>query len=190
MEFSQSGLPDFQAPGPGTWQLDAVHFSKPTSRFQTEIHPKALNEGFAEGCRRYGLLIEGLKLEFCNGFAYTTVTPAPAEEIPARFEAAKNAFETKLWRKDLAEWDTKVKPAAIRTHQDLLAEDPSQMSDDVLAAWEELTGPEIARALDISVSAAEQRLHRAKKRFAAVLTPSRSRPKSTPRAADERGGAH
>jgi RNA polymerase sigma factor (sigma-70 family) len=39
----------------------------------------------------------------------------------------------------------------------------------MLSAWEELTGPEIAQALGVSVSAAEQRLHRAKSRFAATL---------------------
>jgi RNA polymerase sigma-70 factor (ECF subfamily) len=41
----------------------------------------------------------------------------------------------------------------------------------MLAAWEELSGPEIARILGISVSAAEQRLHRAKKRYARVFDP-------------------
>ena len=50
-------------------------------------------------------------------------------------------------------------------------------SDDqeilMLAAWEELSAPGIARALDISVSAAEKRLTRAKQRFAKVLGPTR-----------------
>lgn len=39
----------------------------------------------------------------------------------------------------------------------------------LLSAWEELTAPEVAQALSISVSAAEQRLHRAKKRLAKNL---------------------
>lgn len=39
----------------------------------------------------------------------------------------------------------------------------------MLAAWEELSAPQIAEALAISTSAAEQRLHRAKVRFAGVL---------------------
>lgn len=39
----------------------------------------------------------------------------------------------------------------------------------MLAAWEELTAPEIALALGISRTAAEQRYHRAKRRFARVL---------------------
>jgi len=38
-----------------------------------------------------------------------------------------------------------------------------------LAAWEELTGPEMAIALDVSLSAVQQRLSRAKKRLAKAL---------------------
>jgi RNA polymerase sigma-70 factor (ECF subfamily) len=41
-----------------------------------------------------------------------------------------------------------------------------------LAIWEELAASEIAVVLGCSVSAAEQRLHRAKKRLARVLSPS------------------
>ncbi len=41
----------------------------------------------------------------------------------------------------------------------------------MLSAWEELTGPQIASALGISVAAAEQRLHRAKERYAHKLWP-------------------
>ena len=58
----------------------------------------------------------------------------------------------------------------------------------MLASWEELTAPEIAHAVGISVSAAEQRLHRAKKRLAKILAPTFSQPKTAPRAAEERGG--
>ncbi len=57
----------------------------------------------------------------------------------------------------------------------------------MLSAWEELSNAEIAEVLDISKSAAEQRLHRAKQRFAKVLEPSS--PKISPRAAEERGGS-
>ena len=58
----------------------------------------------------------------------------------------------------------------------------------MLASWEELTAPEIAHTVGISVSAAEQRLHRAKKRLAKILAPTVSQPKTAPRAAEERGG--
>lgn len=55
----------------------------------------------------------------------------------------------------------------------------------MLDAWEELTGPEIASVLDISTSAAGQRLHRAKKRLANVLTPPEGSPEFSPRATQE-----
>jgi len=58
----------------------------------------------------------------------------------------------------------------------------------MLNSWEELTAPEIAHALGISVSATEQRLHRAKKRLAKILAPTVAHPKVSPRAAEERGG--
>jgi RNA polymerase sigma-70 factor (ECF subfamily) len=41
-----------------------------------------------------------------------------------------------------------------------------------LSAWEELGAPQIAEVVGCSVSAAEQRLHRAKKRLARTLSPS------------------
>ncbi len=55
-----------------------------------------------------------------------------------------------------------------------------------LAAWEELTGPEIAVALGISLSAAQQRLHRAKRRLAQRLAPE---PEPQERAPGEEAGA-
>jgi RNA polymerase sigma-70 factor (ECF subfamily) len=53
----------------------------------------------------------------------------------------------------------------------------------MLAAWEELTAPEIAVVLEISTSAAEQRLHRAKRRFAKKMERN-----AHPRAAGQGGG--
>ena len=55
----------------------------------------------------------------------------------------------------------------------------------MLSTWEELSAPEIAIALDISVSAAEQRLHRAKQRFAFAL--ENTSPKISPDTAHEGG---
>ena len=39
-----------------------------------------------------------------------------------------------------------------------------------LAAWDDLTGPEIAEVLDINLAATQQRLSRAKRRLATALT--------------------
>ena len=56
----------------------------------------------------------------------------------------------------------------------------------LLAAWEELTAQEIATTLGVTVSAAEQRLHRAKRRLSMALE-STTIPKLSPRAAEEGG---
>ena len=122
----------FDPPGPGSWSIDAVHFARPFSRFQAEIHPPNLAEGFTECLKRYGLLLETLEYGVVNGFAYSTPRPAPASEIPERFEAAARAFETRLWRDDIARWDLEVKPTSIRDHLRLQKVDVSALSDEAL----------------------------------------------------------
>ena len=60
------------------------------------------------------------------------------------------------------ETDTEIVEAFLRLR-------PSDQEILRLSAWEELSGPEIAEAMGISLSAAQQRLHRAKKRLTAEL---------------------
>jgi RNA polymerase sigma-70 factor (ECF subfamily) len=66
---------------------------------------------------------------------------------------------------------------------------PSDQEVLMLAAWEELTAPEIAVVLGISTSASEQRLHRAKRRFAKKMERKGPQSDSHPRAARQ-GGEH
>jgi len=122
----------FDPPGPGSWILDNVHVPRPWSRFQAEIHPPNLAEGFRESARRYGLLFDTLDWRIVNGFAYFSVPPAPEAEIPARFQAAEEAFERKLWREDMERWEHEAKPASIRAHLALQAVDPARLSQDEL----------------------------------------------------------
>ena len=124
----------FDPPGPGSWLIDAVHVPRPWSQFQAEIHPPNLAEGFRESARRYGLLIDTLDWRFVNGFAYFAVPPASESEIPARFRAAEEAFERKLWREDMALWEREAKPASIRAHLALQAVDPTALGRDELLA--------------------------------------------------------
>jgi len=124
----------FDPPGPGSWVLDSVHVPRPWSRFQAEIHPPSLAEGFRDSARRYGLLIDTLDWRIVNGLAYFSVPPAPEAEIPARLQAAEEAFERKLWREDMERWEREVKPASIRAHLALQAVDPTELSGDDLLA--------------------------------------------------------
>ena len=118
-----SGEPQFEPPGPGFWEQDSVHFPRPVTRYWTEIHPEPFARGTAEFAAYYGMLIDGLRCEYVNGFAYKTVQPAPEEEIPQRFARAEEVFARKLWREQLREWDETFKPAAIAKHRELQSVD-------------------------------------------------------------------
>src|ERR1700734_4520573 len=87
----------FEAPGPGFWELNAVHTSRPFTRFMADILPAPAAEGFRGMCRRYGLLIDQLEHQFVNGFLYRAVRPVDPAEVPARLEAAERVFDRKLW---------------------------------------------------------------------------------------------
>ena len=124
----------FEAPGPGSWQVDTVHVPRPWSRFQCEIHSANLPIGFRDCARRYGWLIDTLRFESVHGFIYVSPAPPPKEEMPARFAAAAQAVETKLWRQDLDRWIREVKPASIRAQLALQSVDPATLDDDALRA--------------------------------------------------------
>jgi rifampicin phosphotransferase len=128
------GQMTFDPPGPGSWVLDSVHVPRPFSRFQAEIHPPNLAEGFRESARRYGLLFDTLDWRMVNGFAYFAVAPLTEPDPTARFQAADEAFEHKLWREDMERWERAVKPAALRAHLALQSIDPAALSRDELLA--------------------------------------------------------
>lgn len=136
MTFVESATElQFDPPGPGSWNLDAVHFPRPATRYWTELHPGAMRRGSGEFMAYYGLLLDALECNYVNGFAYTSLRPAAAEEVPQRFQRAEEVFQGKLWRDQLREWDETFKPASIRIHRELQAVDPDELSDTELAAY-------------------------------------------------------
>jgi rifampicin phosphotransferase len=125
----------FEPPGPGSWELDPVHFPRPVTRYLTETHPEAFRRGVQDFTSFYGMLIDGLEYRSVNGFPYKTVHPVAPDQIPQRFQRAEEVFEKKLWREQLHEWDQKAKPASIKAHRELQAIDPDKLSDEDLIAY-------------------------------------------------------
>jgi pyruvate,water dikinase len=143
-----------EPPGPGSWALDATHFTRPVTRFVAEIFPGEFARGFGEGLKRYGLLLENLDYQFMAGFPYFRLRPvgAPPDavghpprhvweelmashpEIRARLETSAAALADKRWREDLETWDREVKPAAVRDHLALQSVDPSRLEAGALLA--------------------------------------------------------
>jgi pyruvate,water dikinase len=143
----------FEAPGPGAWELDQAHFTRPFTAFAQELLREPFMRGFAEGTRRYGLLLDTMEPGMVHGFAYMKARPvgAPSSatrpppklvfkllvwlhpQVRQRLSAAKVAFEKKLWREDLRRWDEEVKPGSIRKHQALQATNPRALDTGALA---------------------------------------------------------
>ncbi len=124
----------FEPPAPGSWQLDAVHFPRPVTRYWAETHPEAFRRGTRDFSRFYGMLIS-LNNAYVNGFAYMYAAPVAGEEVPERLQRAEEVFAGKLWREQLREWDEVAKPASIAAHRELQSVDPDELSDGDLAAY-------------------------------------------------------
>ena len=77
----------YDPPGPGPWDIDAVHFPRPVTRYWAEIHPAPFACGFGEFTGFYGMLIAGREMRYVNGFGYGTTLPVADEEVPARCSA-------------------------------------------------------------------------------------------------------
>jgi rifampicin phosphotransferase len=135
MADTSNDAPGFEAPGPGNWNRDPVHFPRPVTQYWAEMHPEPFKTGTNNFARYYGLLIDGLQTAYVNGFAFNQVRPAPEEEIPQRFGRADEVLAGKLWRDQLREWDEERKPAGIAKHREIQAVDPDALSDEDLVAY-------------------------------------------------------
>ena len=125
----------FAAPGPGSWELDPVHFPRPVTEYWARMHPPAFAKGYGDMCSFYGLPLQTRDIVYVNGFCYGQVRPVPPEEIPARFARAEEVFPRKVWREQIEEWHQVAKPAAISYHRELQAVDPDLLDDDELVAY-------------------------------------------------------
>ena len=84
----QAGDLTFEAPGPGSYKQDPVHFPRPLTRYWTESHPAAFARGTADFARFYGMLIGGLAMAYVNGFGYMTDAARARGGDPAALRAS------------------------------------------------------------------------------------------------------
>lgn len=122
------------APGPGVWELDNSHFSRPMSLFSKEMFTHSLVQGLKEGTSRYGLALSHLSYEMVNGFFYKKaviygLSDDHVQDLPKdlfersdfvnRLEEGERALESRKWRADLKRWDEEVKPDSIKRNKRL-----------------------------------------------------------------------
>lgn len=125
----------FEAPGPGSWVLDSVHFPRPVTRYWQGTHPEPFGRGFAEMASFYGMLLGSFTHHYVNGFCYNLAGPVAESEVPQRFQRAEEVVRGKLWREQVREWDEIFKPASVKAHRQLQSVDPDSLSDSELVAY-------------------------------------------------------
>ena len=146
---------EFKAPGPGSWELEQTHFAKPATRYASTIVSDPLARGFGEGTKRYGLLLDTLRMRFVNDFCYGKFVPVGAPdgatgpppralfmlltrlhpEIRRRTAAAPEVFSKKLWRDDMRRWDEEIKPDSIKRNRALQTTLIAKLDDAAFVAY-------------------------------------------------------
>ena len=124
----------FEPPGPGSWDLDPLHFPRPVTAYWAEMHPEPFSLGFADMTAYYGVPIQTRRAAYVNGFCYGQMQPVAPEAFPGRVQRAAEVFDRKLWRDSAQEWQEVRRPASVRANREVQAVDPDQLTDPELVA--------------------------------------------------------
>ena len=125
----------FDPPGPGSWDLDAVHHPRPVTAYWQEVHPAMFSLGYGDFAAYYGLPFETRVTTYVNGFSYGQMRPLPPDEIANRADRAAAVVDGRLWREQATEWEQVRKPASMQAHLDIQAVEPDGLTDDELADY-------------------------------------------------------
>jgi rifampicin phosphotransferase len=142
----------FEAPGPGTWDLEIAHNSRPYSTFLLRPIMAGMPVGFSASAERFSLMVAGVDIRVLHGFMYMRIKPFGAPpgaagpppkfvfqimtrllpSVRRRLRGGADAFEKKIWRDELRRWDEEVKPKAIQAHRALQNQNPRPLDDQAL----------------------------------------------------------
>ena len=122
----------FEAPGPGSWDLDPLHFPRPVTAYWAQMHPEPFSLGFADMTAYYGAPIQTRRAVYVNGFCYGQMEPIAPEAFPERVQRVTEVFDRKLWRDSAQDWQEVRKPASEKANRAIQAVDPDQLADDEL----------------------------------------------------------
>jgi phosphohistidine swiveling domain-containing protein len=136
---------DWAPPGPGPWMQDRAHLPSAVTPLMQTAYPPGMMRGFAETLEPWGSLLDEMRVHYVNGFAYMQPVPFDAPgpdgekspehlgaEIGRRTGVAAAAFEQRIWRDVVEQWDAEIKPAAIARHRELADIDLTALDDDEL----------------------------------------------------------
>jgi rifampicin phosphotransferase len=125
----------FAPPGPGSWELDPVHFPRPVTAYWAETHPEAFSLGYGDMAMYYGLPFQTRLTAYPNGFSYGQMQPLLPDAFPDRMQRAAEVFDRKVWRDQAKEWEEVRKPASVQAHLEIQAIDAEQLTDVALVVY-------------------------------------------------------
>ena len=145
--------PTWTKPGPGTWELDSSHAGPAPGPIQRDLYERCIDRGMTDGLARFGAPLRTMHCRFVNGKFYrrlvpliggnSNMKPPPAAALwlatrlhPAFRRAekrAKDSFETKRWRAELARWESEWKPDLVKANLRFTDVDVAALDDDGLA---------------------------------------------------------
>jgi pyruvate,water dikinase len=150
---------EFVPPGPGAWELERTHLTRPMSGFMAEAFPRAMMKGFRESTEFYGALLDYFEVAVLHRVLYLCPRPVGAPkgakgppprlvfailrrlhpEIRRRIARAETVFRDRTWRQEVQRWDEEVKPANVREgralqQEDIAAADAEQLIDHLRRA--------------------------------------------------------
>lgn len=143
----------FDSPGPGVWQLDQSHVSRPLTRFLRERYCRAYEEGQTIALSRYGMPLRTIAARPVNGFLFIQPIPlmgppggAPPPPlflkllnaiVPTLRRCARTAdaaLANRQWRTDAHRWRDEVWPALQDRYETLQRLDLHGLDDAELHA--------------------------------------------------------
>lgn len=146
--------PTWTKPGPGSWDLDSSHTGPAPGPIQRDLFERCIDRGMTEGLALFGAPLRTMHCRFVNGKFYRRLVPligggsdmkpppAAALWLVARIhpafrraeKRAKESFETKRWRAELARWESEWKPDLVKANLRFSDVDVAALDDAGLGA--------------------------------------------------------
>jgi pyruvate,water dikinase len=144
----------WEKPGPGSWQLDSSHARPAPGPIQRDLYEECFEAGMRDGFGLFGAPLSHMEMRWVNGKFYLRLVPIvggtkdlPPPPMPVLWLAArlhpalrreerkaKESFETKRWRSELARWESEWKPALVAANRAFTAVEVGSLDDPELAA--------------------------------------------------------
>ncbi|MDG1878199.1 MAG: PEP-utilizing enzyme [Acidimicrobiales bacterium] len=145
----------WEAPGPGSWQLDRSHWDCAMTPIGFQVGRCGLETAYRTGFAESGVPADGIDVRNVNGFAYSRIRPllgadkpstkAPPDwviklagrvhpEMRRREKRAANRLANPQFRQVLANWTTTIRPATEARNRAFQAIDLSSLTDEELGA--------------------------------------------------------